>query len=254
MFPFFCDLVAKKDRTKLGEILTRSSRMLLALFIPLSLVCVVYAPVLVQLLVAGKFSERDASLSGLSMAIYTLVLPAFSLEMLLMQAFFAERRMISVTLIGILFSTFSILFSYAGIIHFGSTGAAALAVVATGYVLSRSFKTLALIFLLRRSVPLFPRRETWMFLAKTLVAGILATAAVQFVFTLCGISPLPVSGKAFLIVKLAFAAGAGIAVFAAASLLLRLHEPAEMLIWVKKKIGNRRCSPPTPESGTEHTE
>jgi peptidoglycan biosynthesis protein MviN/MurJ (putative lipid II flippase) len=247
MFPFFCDLVAKRDQTKLGEILTRSSRMLLSVFVPMSLACVVYAPVLVQLLVAGKFSEQDASLSGLSMAIYTLVLPAYSVEMLLMQAFFAERRMVSVTVLGILFSAFSIVFSYVGIIHFGATGAVALSIVAVGYVLSRNFKTVALIVLLRRNVPLFPGLETLAFLFKTVFSGVLAAAAVKTAFAACALAfpSLPtMPEKIRILLALAAAGTAGAAAFLLCACLLRIREPAEMLTWAMRKVRNRAAPPP----------
>jgi peptidoglycan biosynthesis protein MviN/MurJ (putative lipid II flippase) len=235
MFPFFCDLVARNSREHLGEILTKSGRMLLVVFLPVAMVFTVYSHALVQLLIIGEFSAADARLAGVSMACYTLVLPAAGLEMMLMQAFFAHRRMWLVTGLGMLFSLLSIMISYIGIIHFHASGAAALLVVALGFVISRTLKALALTGFLKQSVPLFPTKATSWFLLKLILVGAVSTAAVYGVFlgwdALLGTpaDKIPLAGKLC----------AGVAAAATGYLLsiwlLRIREPLEMLQWAWAK-------------------
>lgn len=239
MFPFFCDLVSKDNKEKLGEILTVSGRMLLAVFVPISLIIAVYGPELVKLLVMGKFSGEDARLAGISMACYTMVLPAYGLEMLLMQAFFAKRRMYLITFIGIAFSALSILISYLGIIKFGAKGVTALIVIAAGYVICRTLKTVFLLGILKRSVPLFKWRESCGFCMRLTVVGLSSAAAVWLAFLLFD-SVMGVPGnKKMLILKLALGGGIATIAFLAGTTLLKIKEPAEMWRWgllrLKKK-------------------
>lgn len=236
MFPFFCDLVSQDNKEKLGEILTKSGRMLLVLFVPMSLVVVVLAPVLVKLLVIGKFSEEDAFLAGISMACYTLVLPAYGMEMLLMQAFFAKRKMYMVTFIGITFSALSILISYLGIIKFGAKGATALIIIALGYVVSRILKTGFLLGILKRSVPMFKWRESCSFFLRLTIIGASAALCTWLAFRVYDSSFGIPSGKIMLIVKLVLGGLMAVFVFFTGTTLLKISEPYEMFDWAKKKI------------------
>lgn len=240
MFPFFCDLVAKNDKEKLGDILTKSGRMLLVLFVPIALVVVVFAPVLVRLLVMGKFSEEDAVLSGISMACYTLVLPAYGLEMLLMQAFFAKRKMFMVTFLGIIFSAMSILISYLGVIKFGAKGATALIVIALGYVLSRILKTGFLVGILKRSVPMFKWRESCSFFLRLTIIGVSAAVCTWLVFQVFDTGLGIPKGKVMLILKLVLGGLAAVFIFITGTTLLKITEPYEMMAWAKEKIKAKR--------------
>jgi murein biosynthesis integral membrane protein MurJ len=236
MFPFFCELVSKDNKEKLGEILTISGRMLLVIFVPMSLVVIIYGPELVKLLVMGKFSQEDAHLAGISMACYSLVLPAYGLEMLLMQAFFARKKMYLITFVGIACSAFSILISYLGVIKFGASGATALIIIASGYVLCRTLKTIILIAVLKQAVPMFKWRESCSFFIRLTIVGVTAAAAVWLAFRLfdAGIG-VPVK-KNMLILKLVFGGGMAVFVFLAGTLLLKIREPLEMWNWGLKKL------------------
>ncbi len=236
MFPFFCDLVSRGDKKKLGEILTHSGRMLLCLFVPVSLFCVVFSPELVKLLVMGHFSAEDARLSGISMACYTLVLPAYGLEMFLMQAFFATRKIYIVIFIGMFFSATSVMVSYVGVIHFGLGGAAALVTVSLGYVLSRHLKTLALLLILKRSVPMFEGWATFIFMAKLLTTGAACAACAAAAFAVLDISGLAATGKVMLSVRLGLSCLTAAAAFVGCIFVLRLREPSEMLKWTREKL------------------
>jgi peptidoglycan biosynthesis protein MviN/MurJ (putative lipid II flippase) len=242
MFPFFCDLVARNSQEHLGEILTKSGRMLLVVFLPVAMVFVVYSHVLVQLLVIGEFSAADARLAGVSMACYTLVLPAAGLEMMLMQAFFAHRRMWLVTGIGMLFSLLSIMISYVGIIHFHAAGARALLVVALGFVISRTLKALALTAFLKQSVPLFPARETGWFLFRLTLVGAVATAAVYGLFhgwdAILGTPDDKIALAGKLVAGIIAAAGG----YLLSVWIMRIREPLEMLqwAWARARGGRKR--------------
>lgn len=236
MFPFFCELVDRDDKEHLGEILTHSGRMLLAVFIPFSMAGVVFAKPLTSLVFqGGEFGDAITGWTSVSLACYTLVLPAYALEYLLIQAFFANRKMISVTVIGALGSLFSILISFAGIRLLGATGTAALATVACGFVVSRVLKTLFLVAVLKRMMPLFPTAQTCGMLLRAMLTGALAAAACLVCDRGFQIYISADPGKAVMMLRLAFdGAACGIG-YLAGIVLFRLREPYEMLDWARRR-------------------
>jgi len=175
LFPFFCELVARDDRQALADFLTRTSRMLLLVFLPLTAVIVVLSVPLAQALFqTGKVTAADAALAGQVNACYSLVIPFYALETVLMQAYFSTRRMVSVTLIGMFFSALSMGVSAVGIFVYGLTGMEALTCIALGWTASRALKTLTLIAVLRGTgLPLLPVLP----LAAFLFRAVLLTAA-----------------------------------------------------------------------------
>lgn len=240
MFPFFCELVARGEKEKFGELLTTSGRLLLSIFIPLACVCVPLAhPVCVLLLQAGKFTAQTADWTAVSMACYTLVLPAAAIEYMLMQAFFAHRRMIAVTVVGIVFSLVSMAISSLGIFTFGAQGVTALAVVALGFVLSRTLKSVALVVLLRKNAPLFPPTDTIIFILRVIVVGVvvalIAGLTTGIFETRLGVG----DGKLMLLAELAAAGVASLVGFIVAAKVLRVTEPFEMCRWAVDKIRAR---------------
>ncbi len=251
MFPFLCELVDRRDTKQFGEVLSSAGRLLLAIFIPVALVCVVLARPLTGLLFeGGEFGSLMVDRTALSTACYTLVLPAAALEYLLMQAFFARRRMVAITLIGIVFSALSIAISYTGIRVLGATGLTALAVVALGFVLSRTLKVMVMIVLLKRQIPLFPLLPTAGLLLRTLLVGGLSAAAAWL--TLHGIQQLTWNGShlVFKLVELSLAGTSAAVGFIVGSAFFRLREPLEIYRWGLARVRGRMTGHPVKGDAT----
>jgi len=232
IFPFLCELEDRDDKKAFGEVISKSGRMLLSIFIPFSVVCLVAAHPLSELLFkGGKFTDEAVHLTAVSMGCQVLVLPAYALEYLLMQAFFAKRKMISVTVIGIVFSVLSMAISYVGLVTLGLTGAAALAAVALGFTVARTLKVVTLIVELKRTIPIFPLGETFGFLARTCLTGVLAAAAFWGAMTLVARVVTVGPGKLIVVLKLGAGGLAAAAAYVGATHLLRIREPATILNW-----------------------
>ena len=175
VFPFLCELQETRDKPKQGEILTHSCTLLFLICAPLAaLLCGVAVPLTRVIYETGRFTAQDSALVATSTFCYTLVLPFYALEMVLMQAFFAEQKTMAVTLIGIVFSTISVGLSALGILYFGWEGALALIAVAGGYTFSRLLKTITLSVYAGRFVPLFPDKGSRRIIAATLLISVLA--------------------------------------------------------------------------------
>ncbi|MCK5805099.1 MAG: hypothetical protein KAI66_19860 [Lentisphaeria bacterium] len=179
LFPFLCELVDKDNKAKLGEVLSTSCRHLLAVFVPGAiLIGALATPVSAFIFLGGKADFHVVvTWAGLSTACYILVLPAAAMECVLMQGFFATRKVISVTLIGIASSLLSVGISIVFIVILEVEATKALMVVSLGFVGSRFLKSLALGLYLRRSVPMFPLKETAFFTARIAMVGLLVGLA-----------------------------------------------------------------------------
>ncbi len=240
-FPFFCQLVDRKDHVRLGEVITQAGRMLLAVFIPFCVVVALVAVPLTSLIFkGGEFQELAVRRTALSTACYTFVLPAAAIEALAMQAFFANRRMIAVTVVGLLFSAFSMAVSWAGLRLFHGNDLLLLGVIAGGFALSRTLKSVTLIGLLRTSSPAFPLGPTLAFLMRVGLASVVAGAAAWAAMR--GAELLPawlLQGRVGDLVRLAFGGGGGLTGAAAGSLLFGVREPFEMVQWALDKARGR---------------
>lgn len=178
LFPFLCELVDRNDRDKLGEVLSTSCRHLMAVFVPGSiLIAALATPISAFIFLGGKADfQVVVTWAGLATSCYILVLPASAMECVLMQGFFADRKMISVTVIGILSSVISVGISIVFIVMMQVGPTKALMTVSLGFVVSRYLKSFALAVYLRRSVPMFPFGETLSFACRLLVVGIIVGA------------------------------------------------------------------------------
>jgi len=248
VFPFFCELVDRRDEKALGRVITRSGRMLLALFIPfVAVVAVLARPLSAFIFKGGYFDDAAAGRMAISLACYILVLPASAIETLVMQAFFAHRRMVAITVAGVAFSTLSMALSWMGLKLCAQNGLLLLAVVAGGFTLTRTLKSFVLVWMLRSSTPTaFPTRPTASFLARlTLCATLMAGAAW---LTAHGVQPatahagLHLKGRLLELARLLAGSGVALLAGALACNLLRIHEPREMGLWLLTKVRAKRRS------------
>jgi putative peptidoglycan lipid II flippase len=179
MFPFLCELVARDDRQALADFITRACRMLWMLFLPITAVVIVLSLPLAQLFFqTGRIGAEEALMMARVNAAYTVVLPFYVLEYIFMQAYFSTQKTLTVTLIGICFSTLSMLVSFYGVVLLGLRGVEAVLCVALGYSISRWLKTIVLWLVLRADgLEILPPREMAGFLLKSVLLAALCAGA-----------------------------------------------------------------------------
>jgi putative peptidoglycan lipid II flippase len=270
LFPFLCELVDRDDRESLGQVLSTSCKLLLAVFVPGSVLLAVLAkPISVFIFLGGETGLQVALWSGITTACYILVLPAAAMECVLMQGYFADRKTTAVTVIGVLTSLVSVLISYVLIVVVGVQAFQALMVVALGFVFSRYLKSTILTVVLRRSVPMFPVRESASFLLRLCaLAAIVGLAGWGVSHGVAALLPdglavaeqkLAAAGadqaghiaiadasevhidRMRMLLRLAVAGSAGGIVFLAGAFLLRVREPFDMVRWAWQKVADRKA-------------
>lgn len=230
VFPFFCEMVDQGDRKSLGDFITRSGRQLIAVFLPFAAVVAVLAePMTSFIFSGGHFDALAVRRTSVSMACYTFALPAAAVEAILMQAFFANRRTLSVSVVGILFSSFSVGLSLLGLRYCAGDGLLFLGIVAGGFSLSRWLKSASLVVLLRRSAPVFPFRDTLGFLARVFLSALVAAASAWILLGFFGgIIPASWPGRVADLVRIAIPGALSVVVLLLAFLVFRVREPFEL--------------------------
>jgi putative peptidoglycan lipid II flippase len=239
VFPFFCELVDRQDNVRLGSLVTRFGRMLLSVFVPFAFfVAVAAVPITSLIFKGGYFDAVAVRRTALSLSFYTFMLPASAIEMLVMQAFFANRRMWSVTVIGMAFSLVSILISWVGLKVCGGRDLLLLAFIGGGFTLARTFKCVTLVEMLKANAPVFPFAETCAFLGRvTLAAGLasgLSWLALHHVGLVAG---LP--GRLGDLLRLGVAGAVFGAAYLAAAHGLRIGELRELFAFALQKVRKR---------------
>ncbi len=252
MLPFFCEMVTRKEKDRLGAMVTTGSRLTLLMCSPLAIVFVALSlPVTQVLFQGGHYGFDSAVQAATANACYTLVLPFAALECIFMQTYFADRRMLLVTVIGIIFSALTIGISYLFVVHLGWRGLWAVAAVSLGFTLSKIAKVVTLGGVLKRFVPCFPPKETAVFGAKVLVVTLL-TGMVAYGTYLAYIQVVPVPEVAERLVvlrkvapSLVISGVAAAAVCAGSAFLLCRDDVGLIVEWGRAKL--RNWTPTSPD-------
>ncbi|HNX35386.1 MAG TPA: lipid II flippase MurJ [Kiritimatiellia bacterium] len=239
VFPFFCELVDKNDRASLGRLVTRFGRMLLSVFAPFALfVAVAAVPVTSLIFKGGHFDAVAVQRTAVSLSFYTFVLPAAAIEALVMQAFFANRRMVAVTVIGILFSSISILISWVGLKVYGGHELVLLSFIAGGFTVSRIFKCVTLVEMLKKNAPVFPFVDTVSFAARVALAAGVASGLSWLTLHHVG-AVAALHGRAGDFLKLGIGGLVFGIVYLAAAYGLRISELRELFTFALQKMRKR---------------
>lgn len=238
VFPFFCEMAEKDDRSEFGTFVTRASRQMTAIFLPLAAVTAVLSAPLVSLVFGGgQFDAESVRRTSVAMGCYTFALPAVAVETILMKAFFASRRTVAVTVLGIVFSSVSMLISWYGATYFRADEILVLAIIAGGFALSRWLKTSVLAILFRKSAPAFPPAETASFLFRLLAASLAAAAAAYGALIPAQncLASLGLSGKLASAAALLAGGTAAILAIIPAFAILKIREPLELFLLLRTR-------------------
>ena len=243
VFPFLCEMADRQDKRKMGDLVTRFGRMMLAVFAPFALfVAILSVPLTSLIFKGGHFGDEAVQRTAVSLACYTFVLPAAAIEPLMTRAFFASRRMVSVTVIGVVFSLMSIGISWLGLQTYLRTGNELhlLGFIAGGFALTRIFKCVALVEILKQKVPVFPFIETSLFFARVVVAAGLAGGVTWLLYRYVAALHF-LSGRLGDMTKLGVCAAAFASIYFVAAYLLRISEIRELFDLVLSKVRKRKA-------------
>lgn len=180
LLPHLSELAAAKLWADFANVMTKTIRVIIAFFVPLTaLMIVLRQPIIALLFDRGNWTDYHLMHAGDALGLYILALPFFAIENPIQQSFFAMQRMWAPTIIGFLGTGFHILFLFIGIEWLGY---GYFIVVALVYGAARAFKNIILIAVMRLHVRILPRRPTLLFLAKAAMATAGVWAAAEFTY------------------------------------------------------------------------
>ncbi len=237
LLPFFCDLSAREDNARLGRVLTEIIRMLVWFFVPVGIAVAAAAlPVTRAIFEGKKYTGIALDYTAHVTMLFAIQLPFAAIEMMVMQAFFSSRRVIAPTVAGFAFSFLSAGTAYVCVMNgIVTTPWAILTLVALCLIVARVLKSLLLVVLLRQSVPVLPVLETSGFAVRLIIAGAASAAAAW------AAARVHVGDSRVMQLALAGAISAvALAAFLAASLVLRMEEPALFWRWTMEKLKRRK--------------
>lgn len=258
LFPFLCEMVDRREEAAMGRMLGRSARVVILLATPVTALAVALSlPMTRVLFQGGQFQMEASRNAAVANACYSLILPAYALEMIFMQAFFAKRRMVAFTLLGIGFSSLSMLLSGVAIFGLGWQGRWALAGVALSVVLARTGKVVGLALLLRRSLPDLPLGALVPFALKSgllgVGVGLAAWGASRGYAYWVDIESARSTMEVALRVgpQLLLGAATGCLAFVLLALVLCRRDASQVVEWTRARLGRARAGDAAPDGGDQ---
>lgn len=184
MLPYLCDLAAKEDMETFGDLLTRTVHTIALFFVPLTVMIIAMNGLIMEVVFdRGNWPDEMLAYGGLGLALFGSGLVFYGLEGVIMQSYFSVKRMWTATGMGIFASLLN-----AGMLALLINGMGfdypieVFIIVAILFPLTRGVKNIALIGLLRRSIPFMPLKTTGVFLVKLAVLS--AAVGVSAWFTM----------------------------------------------------------------------
>ena len=176
MFPHLCEYASSKDLKAFGDLVTRALRIIAIFFIPLTVIIILLDREIIALIYdRGNWPSHHLAYAGTAMSLFVFGLFFYAIENVLMNSFFSVQRMWMPTALGIVASVLQVAFLHLAIrvLGFDRQGEIFIA-VSVAYPLTRMFKNIALLLVLRLHVPMLPLRQTLSF------AGRMAAVCIVF--------------------------------------------------------------------------
>ncbi|HUV38867.1 MAG TPA: oligosaccharide flippase family protein, partial [Planctomycetota bacterium] len=238
IFPFLSGYFLEKRHEELFAILGKGVRMILLVFLPLTVGLILLAhPVIDVVFGGGKYTPEDVRLTAAVLQYYAIGYVVFGLEILLLQFFYAAHDTVTPTITGVVTSVAQIVILYLVV--------DSLQIISFTLAFSVS-KTLKVLILLVLLVRVYPYRSLWVpMLRRTgrAVLKITLAAAVMgvVVYLLSGLlaSRLPTDRTVTGILHLFITVGTGGIVFIVGVHLLGVEEWRQALDWLKGRLGRR---------------
>lgn len=178
MLPYLCELASRRNHAALGDIVTKSLRLLAVGFVPLTVMTLVLAEPIVRLVLdRGDRDPEHIHCTVVALQAFGVALYFYAAERVLMQAYFSLQRMWTPALLGIAATVFQVLFLAVPFYALGLGQEEVFPYVILAYPVSRILKNIVLLLLLKRHLPVLPARATLAFAAKLTVTCLAAGAA-----------------------------------------------------------------------------
>jgi len=239
LLPFSAEMAAGRDEKALAQTLTGAVRGLTLIFLPATVGLLLLREPFVQLLFErGAFTAASTQLTAGTLLFYALALLPFSLEVIVVQFYFARQDTLTPVIADVV--TFALNVALIPLLM-PSIGLGGIALAAA---IAKTVKVLALLLLFQRKVPTFRLALMAPFAGQMIAASLLMAGSLLGLLSL-----VPVQRADGLVALAAYLAGTGAvagSVFLLAAYLLKVDEIRDLLqrgrIWWNGLVGGSRRS------------
>lgn len=250
IFPFLCDLWARRDTEGLGRVVTRGLDLVALFFVPLSITMIVLREPLVRMLFdRGHWEAYHVYYCSTALAVYASGLAFYAAEMVLMQSFFSMQNTWVPVGIGVLSSGLMILILFVTIDVVGVSREASFWPIVLVFPIGKVLKNVVLVLLMRRKVPVLPWATFGRFLARLAVVTVGCGASAYGAYRLASaVLPLPdvpegvrfsSSYEVVKAVHLSVPSLAAVAAFLLLAWRLQMEEFQMVMEWVRSKLSRK---------------
>jgi murein biosynthesis integral membrane protein MurJ len=147
LFPHFSQLHIEKNSLRIRNLLSVTFKWIAIIFIPLAVITFLLSENIIQLIFQrGAFNVESTLLTAKPLAIYSLGMPAFAIETILVIAFFALSDTKIPVFTGIICVIINIMITWILIRYIDYSG------IAWGLVVSKNLKVIILLYLLKNKL------------------------------------------------------------------------------------------------------
>ncbi len=237
VFPFFADWIAQGDRQRLTEAFHAACRIMVFIFLPMTVFFLVLRQELVTLAYkGGKFDAASVLLTSGPFIIYSLGMIAYALETIAIQVFYAYRDTKTPFYLGLLGSGLQIAIAYtAGLaLNFGGAG------IALGYAASKTIKLCVMWYALRHRLEGFQWRRNLILVLKTTVASAVMAVWLLLAHRYAASHHIDLMRVKLAAAFLVAAGGSGTILFVVTAAVLRTEELQQVADKVASRLRKRR--------------
>jgi len=240
LFPFLADIAVTGDKERLRGMLMTATRMMVLIFVPLSIAFILLRfPIILGLYGSKKFDMESAMLTAGPMQLYALGMLVGALEIIILQFYFAMSDTLRPTIIGMIMVPLHIAVAYLGIYYWG-LGAVA---IALALLVSKGSKIMLLYAVMRRKLQNLEGKRMLILLAKV------AIALLPFILLLLAGThylPMPATGhdvgkmkKLLMLLPFVVLGGGALLIYLVMLHFLRVDEVTMLVARVSGKLGKR---------------
>jgi murein biosynthesis integral membrane protein MurJ len=149
LFPHFSQLHIEKNISRIRDLLYATLKWIAIIFVPLAIITFLFSENIIQLIFQrGAFNAASTLLTAKPLAIYSLGMPAFAIETVLVIAYFSLSDTKTPIFTGIICVLINMMITWIILQYAGYLG------IAWGLVASKSLKVIVLLYLLKNKLKL----------------------------------------------------------------------------------------------------
>jgi putative peptidoglycan lipid II flippase len=233
LFPFLADWALRREREQVTKAFLTCSRMMIFLFAPITLACLLLGPQVVTVLYkSGKFDAASVLLTTKAFDVYAAGMVFYALEIIALQVYYAHRDTRTPFWIGLGASTLQLTIAWLlGLrLGLGNVG------IATGFAIAKTLKVGVMWYWLRPRLTGFDWPSLRRMIGQTLVACA-AMGVVVAGLRFAALHVLDPTRKLHALALLVAAAVVGLAVFLGVAQALGMEELRPLVSKLRQRLG-----------------